>query len=66
MLRGSITPARAGAALRVQRRTSQGRWRTAVETQLDNGGRYAVVVPGRGVYRVVYAGNVAGPSVRVR
>ncbi len=66
MLRGSIAPAKPGAALRVQRRTGKGRWRTAVDARLDSSGRYAVAVPGAGLYRVLYADNVAGPAVRVR
>jgi stage II sporulation protein D len=66
VLSGSIAPAKPGAALRVQRRTKKGRWRTAVDAQLDGSGRYAVAVPGPGVYRVLYGKDVAGPSVRVR
>ena len=66
VLRGSIAPAKPGAALRVQRRTGKGRWRTAVDARLDSSGRYAVAVPGAGLYRVLYADNVAGPAVRVR
>jgi hypothetical protein len=38
----------------------------AVDAPLADGGRYVVAVPGRGVYRVVYAKDVAGPPVRVR
>jgi stage II sporulation protein D len=66
VLRGSIAPAKPGAALRVQRRSPDGRWRTAVDARLDPSGRYAVALPGRGMYRVLYGENVAGPAVRVR
>jgi hypothetical protein len=38
----------------------------AVDAQLQAGGRYAVAVPGPGVYRVRYASDVVGPDVRVR
>ena len=59
-------PVQPGARIRVERRGAQGRWVLAVDAPLQAGGRYAVAVPGAGVYRVLYAGNVAGPSVRVR
>jgi len=65
VLSGRIDPAKPGARLRVERRGAHGRWVLAVDAPLEAGGRYAVAVPGAGVYRVVYAGDVAGPAVRV-
>jgi len=65
VLSGRIDPARPGARVRVQRRV-RGRWVLAVDAPLEAGGRYAVAVPGAGVYRVLYAKDVAGPPVRVR
>jgi hypothetical protein len=63
--RGRIVPAKPGARVRVERRAGK-RWTLAVDAPLASGGRYAVAVPGPGVYRVVYGSDVAGPSVRVR
>jgi len=40
-----------------------GVWRTAVKAAISgSGGRYRTMVPGPGVYRVVYAG-IAGPQI---
>jgi stage II sporulation protein D len=64
VLSGRIEPARPGARIRVERRSGK-RWVLAVDAPLEAGGRYAVAVGGAGVYRVLYAGDVAGPSVRV-
>jgi stage II sporulation protein D len=65
LLSGRIDPAKPGARIRVERRTGR-RWVLAVDAPLAAGGRYAVAVPSAGVYRVVYSGDVTGPSVRVR
>jgi stage II sporulation protein D len=62
-IEGTITPARAGRWLRVERRVGA-RWVAAVDAKVLRGGRYSVAVPGRGVYRVVY-GSAVGPDVRV-
>jgi stage II sporulation protein D len=60
---GSVLPARAGAAVVVQRRTARG-WRPARRARIGTGGRYAAAVSAGATYRVVHAG-VAGPAVRV-
>jgi stage II sporulation protein D len=65
VISGRIDPAKPGARLRVERRVGH-RWVLAVDAQLQVGGRYAVAVPGAGVYRVRYAKDVIGPDVRVR
>ena len=65
MISGSIEPAKPGARIRVERRTGS-KWVLAVDAELTSGGRYAVAVPGAGVYRVRYAGGVTGPAVRVK
>jgi len=65
MISGSIEPAKPGARIRVERRTGS-KWVLAVDAGLTSGGRYAVAVPGAGVYRVRYAGGVTGPAVRVK
>jgi stage II sporulation protein D len=65
VLRGSVSPARPGASVRVQRRRG-GRWTTVVNAQLGTGGRYGATVPGAGLYRVRYGDTVVGPAVRVR
>jgi stage II sporulation protein D len=62
-IEGTITPARPGRWLQVQRRVGS-RWVTAVDAKVLRGGRYSVAVPGAGVYRVVY-GSAIGPDVRV-
>jgi stage II sporulation protein D len=64
VLSGRIQPAKAGARIRVERRVGK-TWVLAVDAQLAPGGRYAVAVPGAGVYRVRYADAVVGPDVRV-
>jgi stage II sporulation protein D len=63
VLSGTITPARRGAWLRVQRRID-GRWVTYANTTAGRHGRYVVTVTGPGEYRVLFRG-AAGPSVRV-
>jgi stage II sporulation protein D len=65
VLSGRISPAKPGARIRVERRTGH-RWVLAVDAQLASDGRYAVAVPGTGVYRVRYAKDVVGPGVRVK
>ena len=65
MISGSIEPAKPGARIRVERRRGS-KWVLAVDAGLTSGGRYAVAVPGAGVYRVRYAGGVTGPAVRVK
>jgi stage II sporulation protein D len=63
-LSGTITPARRGAWVRVQRRTG-GRWSTYVLTTVSAGGRYSTRVGRPGTYRVLYRG-AAGPAVGLR
>jgi SpoIID/LytB domain protein len=65
VLSGRIDPAKPGARIRVERRAGT-KWVLAVDAELTAGGRYAVAVPGAGVYRVRYAGGVTGPAVRAR
>jgi len=65
VIAGTITPARRGAWVALQRRVG-GRWVTAVSALVRDGGRYAVRAPGAGVYRVRYGDGVVGPDVRVR
>jgi stage II sporulation protein D len=62
-LRGTIAPATPGKWLRVQRLEGTA-WIPAADAVVGRGGRYAVAVPGAGVYRVVY-GEAAGAAVRV-
>jgi len=62
-LAGRILPARAGARVRVQRRTGSA-WVDAGSARVGRGGRYAAAVVRPGVYRVVHRG-AAGPRVRV-
>jgi len=62
---GRITPAKPYARIRVEQRV-HGHWSLAVDAQLQADGSYAVAVPGAGLYRVRYGGDVAGPAVRVR
>ncbi|HYH57775.1 MAG TPA: SpoIID/LytB domain-containing protein [Thermoleophilaceae bacterium] len=61
---GSITPARPGAQVVLERRTEDG-WKRVDEDRLGRSGRYRIPVRTRGVYRVLSAGD-AGPTVRVR
>jgi stage II sporulation protein D len=63
-LSGTITPARRGAWVRVQRR-SGGHWKTYVLTTAGAGGRYSTRVGEPGTYRVLYRG-APGPAVSVR
>jgi stage II sporulation protein D len=63
-LSGSITPARRGAWVRVQRR-SGGHWSTYVLTTAGARGRYSTRLGEPGTYRVLYRG-APGPAVRVR
>jgi stage II sporulation protein D len=63
VLSGTITPARRGARLRVQRRVG-GRWVTYAWTTMRAGGRYAAQLGGPGTYRVLFHG-APGPSVTV-
>jgi stage II sporulation protein D len=64
VLAGRIVPARRGSEVHVQRRVG-GRWRSAAVTLVGRGGVYRTTVPGPGLYRVVTAGGVVGPAVRV-
>jgi stage II sporulation protein D len=64
VISGRIDPAKPGARISVERQVGR-RWVLAVDAELAAGGRYVVAVPGRGVYRVRYAKDVAGPPVRV-
>jgi stage II sporulation protein D len=61
---GSVSPARKGTAVVVQRRAG-GRWERAAKGRLGKSGRYRIAVEGAGLYRVVTGGD-AGPSLRVR
>jgi stage II sporulation protein D len=61
---GSITPARPGARLRVERRTRDG-WKKVARGRLGRSGKYRIPVEAAGLYRVITAGD-AGPAVRVR
>jgi stage II sporulation protein D len=65
VISGRIDPAKPGARIRIERRAGS-KWVLAVDAELTSDGRYAVAVPGAGVYRVRYAGGVTGPAVRVR
>jgi stage II sporulation protein D len=62
-LTGTITPARPGMWLKVQRR-SAGRWHTAAEALVGAGGRYEVSVGRAGLYRVAFRGAL-GPATVV-
>lgn len=62
-LNGAFTPAPRGRRLVLERRR-HGRWRRVRGLRTGAGGRYAVNVRRRGLYRV-RAGSVAGPAVRV-
>jgi len=65
VISGRIDPAKPGARIRIERRAGS-KWVLAVDAELTSDGRYAVAVPGAGVYRVRYAGGVTGPAVRVK
>jgi stage II sporulation protein D len=62
-LTGSITPARRGAWVRVQRRVGK-RWVTYAWAKTGTRGRYGVRLGARGMYRVLFRG-APGPAVRV-
>jgi stage II sporulation protein D len=64
VLAGRIVPARRGSEVHVQRRV-HGHWRGAAVTLVGRGGVYRTSVPGPGLYRVVAAGGIVGPAVRV-
>jgi stage II sporulation protein D len=61
---GTVVPARVGAEVQIQLRTS-GRWQTVASTIVRSGGTYRAAVARAGVYRAVFSGD-AGPAVRVR
>jgi stage II sporulation protein D len=61
---GIISPARAGAWARLQRRSGD-RWATVAQAHLGRSGRFTITAPGRGEYRVAIGAD-AGPGVRVR
>jgi stage II sporulation protein D len=63
VLSGTITPARRGAWLRVQRKVG-GRWFTYAWTTTGAHGRYRERLGAPGTYRVLFRGN-PGPEVRV-
>jgi stage II sporulation protein D len=62
-LNGTITPARRGAWLRIQRRVGT-RWATYAWTTTDAHGSYSARLGGPGTYRVLFNG-AAGPAVTV-
>jgi stage II sporulation protein D len=64
VLTGTITGARAGRALAVQRRDA-GRWRTVGRTKVLARGAYHARLASPGEYRIRF-GDIAGPSVNVR
>jgi stage II sporulation protein D len=61
VLSGTITPAKRGAWLRVQRLVN-GRWVTYAWTTTGTGGRYSARLGGPGRYRVLFRG-AAGPVI---
>jgi stage II sporulation protein D len=62
---GRLYGVKKGAAVRIERRTNAGVWRTEVRTHVGKGRRYSAAVSRTGVYRVVVRG-VTGPAVRLR
>jgi hypothetical protein len=65
VLSGQVVPARGGAPITIQVRRG-GSWRTVVKSTISGqAGRYRTMVPGPGIYRVVYAG-IAGPQITAR
>src|SRR5436190_22885420 len=63
VLSGTITPARRGAWLRVQRKVG-GRWFTYAWTTIGAHGRYREHLGAPGTYRVLFRGN-PGPEIRL-
>lgn len=63
-IHGVIWPASAGSWASVERR-ERGRWVRAVDVEVGRGGTYTTMLPGKGSYRVRYAGQ-AGPVVSAR
>ncbi len=61
---GSVSPARQGARVVVQRR-ARGSWQRVGKGRLGRSGRYRIAVEGGGLYRVVTGGDT-GPTLRVR
>ncbi len=61
---GSVSPARKGTAIVVQRRID-GRWQREAKGRLGESGRYRIAVEGAGLYRVLTGGDT-GPTLRVR
>jgi stage II sporulation protein D len=65
ILSGQVVPARVGAPIAIQVRHGNV-WKTVVRATISgSGGRYRTMVPGPGVYRVVFAG-IAGPAIGAR
>ena len=62
---GRIRGVRRATAIRVERRTAAGVWRTETRTRVGRRGRYSAAVSRAGVYRVVVR-RASGPSVRLR
>jgi SpoIID/LytB domain protein len=62
VLSGTITPAKRGAWLRVQRRIG-GRWFTYAWTTTDAHGRYREPLGAPGIYRVLFRGS-PGPEIQ--
>jgi stage II sporulation protein D len=62
ILNGAISPRPRHLTLQALR---GGRWVTLGRGHTDRDGRYALIVPGRGLYRVL-ANGATGPAVRVR
>lgn len=60
---GRVSSARPGAWIELQRRDGT-RWTRAAVAIAARHGRYRVIAPGPGVYRVVY-GDAIGPSLRI-
>jgi stage II sporulation protein D len=61
---GSVRPAAPGAHVTIEVRRPRGAWHRTASVRLGKGGRFALTVPGPGVYRSVYQG-LDGPSVNV-
>jgi stage II sporulation protein D len=65
VLTGTVSPARRGARVVIERRSRTGRWRRAGTAALDGSGRFARAVARPGAYRV-RAGGATGAVVRLR